>query len=278
MSSIDWDEDPSSVPRIPIPVLRVPTGKTVFVRLIGPGRGVWVHWIEPEDERRKGRSKPHYRENCPHCPLQLFWWRYAPALLWKQTSEGNKWVPIVCPLSDENVRRLKKYAAGKPAESFVLQLQHRKAKPSDRGEVVLTIVEERPNDPLPPAFDVTPILLRLWNINRLDPSYREATGGSSAAFPDAVEDQVIVNLPPPAIAGKPEASAPPGPGRPAGRHQAHTNGAAEIPSMGDAFRELVARLEAAKAEAGTNGTHPETQANGTAAEPAAKPKRRKPRR
>jgi hypothetical protein len=132
----------------------VPKTRPAYVRLLGDYLKVWLHWTT----QGKIRSLPCHTENCPHCPDRSFLHGYAPALLWVE-DRGNTqqgWVPIVCGLSCSLMDALE----GIPAAGVLLAMW--REGDSRKNWTGFEILETEVKDQPPPAFDVTPILKRVW--------------------------------------------------------------------------------------------------------------------
>lgn len=189
MLPIAWDGVPPSIPRHGIQVYTVPRGCTVFARLLAGWQGVWLHWLAQLGP--KGRSLPCEGEGCPLCPDPYRkWYGYAPALVWRRTSEAAKadWLANVLELTEQAVQPLREL---EKLAGLVVQL-HR--APKANGRLELTILEKakmrggRELAPLPPPFDVRPILETLWGRAALVAarSSAEASAPPRAAAPGAV--------------------------------------------------------------------------------------------
>lgn len=173
MSHIAWDGHAPSDPRVPIQVHSPQQKEPSLVRLLGPWQGVWLHWLPAQLGQTRGRSLPHLKENCPHClegDRRPHWYGYAPAQLgrMKQVWDPSKrkdvrqysstWTTIVCPVTTFMATEV--LSDGDP-RGVVLQL----TRCSNRREIRAEWLERIDTTDLPPAFDVQPILLRMWQIS-----------------------------------------------------------------------------------------------------------------
>lgn len=169
MSPIYWDDrPPSDAPRrLPIPIWIIRPGGKAFVRFLGPWRGVRLHW-------HQGRSRPCEGRGCPLCAAgeAARWQGYAPALLWDRDPEQPEkpiWRPIVCPITEAMAELL----VDQVVTGLVIEVERVRRR---NGEITCTIQERPVKDPLPPAFDVVPILLRAWGIRTKPQLEREQAG------------------------------------------------------------------------------------------------------
>lgn len=167
MCPIQWDNRPpsDSGPRIGIQVWTPPPKSRHYVRLLGPWRGVWLHWLNE-------RTRPCLGETeCQHCPdPDIRWMGYAPAQLWTFGPPDTKsgvpkpaWMPIVCPITEQVATVLR------PLQLPGLVVEIERRGKSAFGEMTAMVQEEMTakNPTPPPPFDVVPILLRMWKLRRL---------------------------------------------------------------------------------------------------------------
>ncbi len=192
---IAWDDGPPSVPpQTPgVTVYTVRPGSTLYFRLLGPWRGVWLHWLGARSLPCTGRG------DCPHCANAnpavnaLRWKGYAPALRWDfiPGGEGKQgWIPCVLEIT-ENVKDV---LAGLELAGQVVELKRPRGRPNARVEA--SLIDRPANAPLPPPFDVEPILMKLWGLHRRRSPIAEPLG------PDDPVPQIIPFLPPGMDAGK----------------------------------------------------------------------------
>lgn len=168
MSTIFWDDrspSDSGAARVPIPVWNLAPNKKAFVRFLGPWRGVWLHWLD--------HSFPCCGGGCPFCAegRATFWMGYAPALLWDAA-----WKAIVCPVSESVADVL----GDRQLAGLVVELHRRGRRPNSPW--ICAVIDRPLKDVLPPAFDVEPILRRLWRL-RLPSGRRMADAGVDAPPP-----------------------------------------------------------------------------------------------
>lgn len=160
---IYWDDDP--VPTSPeIEVFSVPAGAAAFVRLLGAARGVRLHWA--------GRSRPcSGTDECRYClsdnpaiaDTRRVW--YAPGQVWSLNKDGpgkHGWCLRVVQISLDAWRVLK------DRELRGLICEFKRAKGRANNPVQVRLVDRPGKDEPPPAFDVTPILLNLWGLARVE--------------------------------------------------------------------------------------------------------------
>lgn len=165
MSGPIWDDRPSSAPRLPIVVVNPPRKGSLILRLLGGWVGVLLHWRETRPRYPKGRSLPCLGDDCPidHRVDVPFWYGYAPALLYRvvfteqECRQTHLWEPAIAPITDEIALTV---LNGKQPRGLVIRLSR-----GDKGSLLTAEVLEKVTvDPLPPPFDVKPILLRMWGI------------------------------------------------------------------------------------------------------------------
>ena len=187
MSPVFWDDaGPSSVPRIAIQVFRVPPTGKAFIRFLGNVVGVWTHWLE-------GRSTPCLGKECRHCleGVPQRWKGYAPALWWKvwldqkTGKQQGKWLAVVVEIT-EGLTELK----GRPLRGQVIELR----RPGKRrnGPLEFSALDKPAAGDLPDAFDVRPILERLWGCRkRVVPAGQdgEAPTADNPQLDDATADE-----------------------------------------------------------------------------------------
>lgn len=189
MSPVFWDDQgPSSLPRVPIQVFRVPPTGKAFIRFLGNVVGVWTHWLE-------GRSTPCMGKECRHCHdgAPQRWKSYAPALWWRTTLDqrtgkrASQWISVV--EITEGLGEL----VGRPLRGQVIELR----RPGKRRNSPLefSTLEEKVKGDLPDAFDVRPILEKLWGCRkRVVPTCQEgeAPEADSPQFDDADSRPAVV--------------------------------------------------------------------------------------
>lgn len=117
-----------------------------------------MHW-------NNKRTIPCTGDGCELCIAGTTqrWVGYAPALLWQHCPDEPKkshWKPIVCPITEGMTEVL----TGKDLTGLVIEVE----RPGRRhnGPIQCKIVDRHIQDPLPTAFDVVPILLRMWGFNK----------------------------------------------------------------------------------------------------------------
>lgn len=175
MSTIFWDDrSPSDAgaSRLPILVWSLAPKRKEFVRFLGPWRGVWLHWVEKA-------THPCQGSGCVLCAAGhgSRWMGYAPALLWRlDPVEPRKstWVAIVCPVTESMAEQLR----GRELAGLVVEL-HRQGR-STQSPIGCVVIDRPCKDALPPPFDVTPILLRMWRLRC--PPFPVVRGRSPEAF------------------------------------------------------------------------------------------------
>lgn len=158
MSSIFWADCPQSAgPRLGIQVHSVPPGGHSFVRFLDQPVGVWLHWLDT-------LSRPCLGHECPHCARGLAqrWKGYAAALLWARDSGTGKgvWRSVVCEITEA----ANAFLAARDLRGLIVEFR----RPGRRrnGLLEVTVLEKPCTDPLPEAFDVRPILERLWDMRQ----------------------------------------------------------------------------------------------------------------
>jgi len=140
------------------PPAKVLTALTCDTRvlLLGPITGHWVHWV-------KKRTLPCQDPGCPLCKRRVpaRWQGYGPALLLTGKLNASaavyKTAPIVLPCNPEQEKELT--AAGAPPLELLLRPRRDK-----RGFDLAKITQVLKNKSTPPAFDVRPVLYRLFGV------------------------------------------------------------------------------------------------------------------
>lgn len=180
-----WDDDtsPSNQPRFSIPVYNVPPRGAGFICFLGEPTCVWCHWVPAPESR----VRPCLKEECPHCPgLGLRREGFAPALLWQATSEGKQaWRSVVCHLTEAALDQVVEQAAGQQLRGRVFKLSRPGPRRNSRVEVELYEKPIQGWDVLPEAFDVRPLLLRLWGLRTPPASAIHRSNGKPAEMPPA---------------------------------------------------------------------------------------------
>jgi hypothetical protein len=177
---VSWNGLPPSTPRLQpdIPIFSVPAGGQAFLRCLADAQGVWVHWVE-------NRSTPCLGDECCWCPsVPQRWKGYVPALLWRVTHDPQRghvgrWTPVVLEITEGIADQLGGNLRGK-----ILDLSRPGQRRNSPLRVVFLEQTRSVNDDntvaratkvaalraaqaeLPPAFDVRPILERVWGLHR----------------------------------------------------------------------------------------------------------------
>lgn len=126
------------------------------VLLLGTVTGHWVHWV-------KRRTLPCQSGACALCKRRVpaRWQGYAPALLLTGQLDAQAGVYThklcVLPCSPEHEKELK--LAGVPPLELLL-----KPRKDRRGFDLAKITQVLRNKSTPPAFDVRPVLYRLFGV------------------------------------------------------------------------------------------------------------------
>jgi hypothetical protein len=148
--AVAWEDSQRPNKGIGKKIHRLPPGKSGQAWLLGPPIAVWLHWV--------GGAQPHHRENCPYCPLAKFRRWYAPALA--PARDGAPWLACVLELNADCVDVLIDHnCAG-------LMVDLRRG-PGNRSPLQLLVSAKQPTEfkrPMPPAFDVRPVLEAIWNL------------------------------------------------------------------------------------------------------------------
>lgn len=166
--SIRWDKGPPrALPPSEVEVWNCPPGKSGhFVRFLGDPIAVWLHWIEPTASKTRGRTTPCRVKECTHCKSGDAGQRtaYAPALVWKAKDPDwphvREWVTIVAQLSECAESDIIAVKNESPWRNLTVAIQ-RVGRKNNR--VTAQLAAKQHDDPIPPAFDVLPTLLRMWN-------------------------------------------------------------------------------------------------------------------
>jgi hypothetical protein len=158
-SPIAWDDDPSFPSRLTVQVFNPPAKTSFFIRMLGPCRGVWTHYLVDKASRR---SAPHLLEDCPHCKKDKKRWKvYGPAILWTPR-QNPKWTMIVIEFTAFAWEQLVKLTDPKELRGKVLEVSKR----ATNSKMYVRLVEspDRDVEYLPPPFDVTNPVQRLWGL------------------------------------------------------------------------------------------------------------------
>jgi hypothetical protein len=123
---------------------------------------VFVHWL-----REERRSRPCLGPRCPHCAGQLprRWKGYAPAFIERKdpATGKKKRVPVVLELTETAAWDLKNLDGWKTVRGLAIKVS-RKGKHSNAPLRLEGADQQLPEANLPPAFDVRPVLERLWSL------------------------------------------------------------------------------------------------------------------
>jgi hypothetical protein len=168
MSHIAWDGVPPSDDRLPILVAYPRAGVPLYFRLLGAWQGVWLHWLPPQAGKPKGRSHPCLREGCQfdHIADPPFWFGYAPSLVANsrysetQRRQVTVWEPAICPVSELMAKGV---LSGKELRGLSLRLERQKGRRTLNAEIIESAIP----DGMGPAFDVRPILMRMWGLREV---------------------------------------------------------------------------------------------------------------
>jgi len=134
-------------------VERAKVGQPLTVILLGAWRGVYGHWNE-------GRSYPCNGEACGLHNTELIWWGYCPALLFK--SAAGPYTPCIAEVTEHAAMML----GGVTLRGTVVQFTREVHRRDARVRAELLDVSADPRH-LPHAFDVEPILRRMWKCGPL---------------------------------------------------------------------------------------------------------------
>lgn len=176
-----WDGGPAPLvgDQLPPRILSVAAGATEYVRLLAEPQRVRTHWISDPHLRPKGRTRPCTGRDCEHCEVgsvqELK--AYAAALRWvrdplahlRKGGRGGTWDRVVAEFPTEAWHQLAAEVlarvpeGGEPQWRGVVVELTRPGK-KHNGRVRARIFEKQLTDPVPEAFDVKPILLRVWSI------------------------------------------------------------------------------------------------------------------
>ena len=187
-------QGPSTSPANPVKVRSVPLAPPITVKFLGPLRGMLTHW-------QRGHSVPcDGPEKCPSSIHRsgTFFKAYAPVEEW--ISHLGRWRPFVL----EATAHLEEYLRGRLLRGEVWLLSRDEGEKATRA-VLAAYLETIPEVEVSPAFDILPVLQRLFN--RLDllldvpnPTPRPVVLGDVAAPPPHIPTDL---LPPPPVAEDP---------------------------------------------------------------------------
>lgn len=154
--SIGWVSDSSSAPKTPfVPAERfLGTGQTWRVWLLGDARRVAVHYSPGQ------RTLPCLAHTgaCALCGHQVWWRRveaYAPAMLEVRTMPDPHWAPLLAIFTEGGAKQL----GATPHRGKMFDVS-RKSKGQRCSVQVLHQLQV--SDPLRPAFDIEPLIKRMW--------------------------------------------------------------------------------------------------------------------
>jgi len=145
-------QSPSSLPANPVKVRSVPLTPPITVRFLGPLRGLLTHWAGKHSVPCEGPEK------CPAATHRkgTFFKAYSPVMEW--IPHLNRWRPAVL----EATANLEEYLRGRKLRGETWMLARDDGSKSTR-PVVAAYLETIPEDKLPLAFDIVPVLQRLFN-------------------------------------------------------------------------------------------------------------------
>lgn len=180
-SQVFWEPGNTApaVARFDPQVFWVRSGGREFVRLLDRPVGVVLHWISTPHLKPKGRSMPCTGKLCRYCHdgSRREVKAYGPALHWKRDlmahetkgGKGGTWDRCVVEIPGEpwedlqaQVLAVTPHGTDPQWRGAVLEM----SRPGGAGNsrVFVTLLERQLTDPLPEAFDVRPILMRVWGL------------------------------------------------------------------------------------------------------------------
>lgn len=143
-------------PLRPVRVLTVPADRPVAIRLLGGYTGMMTHWFS-------GRSRACLGEKlCPptrHKALSV-WKGYAPSECWNNVAEH--WEPVVLEITESLEERFR--GRKLRGEGWLLS---RDNKADAQSPIVAMFCEQYDTKKLRPAFDVFPVLARIYHEKAL---------------------------------------------------------------------------------------------------------------
>ncbi len=157
MDGIRWADDqlPLGVADGDVRILVIQPCRRYLLRFYGPPKAVWAHY--------QAGTRPCLlpATDCPGCRQRLrrYWAGYAPAAHAGYDLETGKprWHRCVLLVNEQQHRKL----IGRYDPDAIFECW------KDRGRFAPTIIretEEQTLVPMPPAFDLRAVLLRLWHI------------------------------------------------------------------------------------------------------------------
>ena len=183
-------QGPSTSPANPVKVRSVPLAPPITVKFLGPLRGLHTHW-------QKGHSVPC--DGAGNCPSALhrsgiLFKAYAPVEEW--ISHLARWRPCVL----EATANLEEYLRGRVLRGEVWLLSRADVAKSTRA-VVAAYLETIPEAKLSPAFDILPIIQRLFNrvdlvLDVPNPTPRHVVLADVAAPPPTIPADLLPPPPP----------------------------------------------------------------------------------
>jgi hypothetical protein len=143
-------------------ILILKPGEGALVTFLAEHLGAYIHWIT-------NRSQPCMDKDCQHCAERVprRWRAYLPALVRRCIKMGidkdARQIPVWGPRAEEMVVELSEAHAEYLGGLAGMQAQLWKPKGNNR--LPLRVIISGPAEgELAPAFDVKPVLFRIWGI------------------------------------------------------------------------------------------------------------------
>lgn len=161
---IAWEDTPP--PKAVRRIIVVRPGNSIRALILGEPLGVWIHWVGKRSQPCQGVGRcAKCREDNPR-----MWRAYLPAAyreFIRRGSVGNdpigEWSPKIIEGALELTEAHGEFISGGDLRGVVIECHKPKG---DRKS--LRIIRAGFDENPPPAFDVKPILFRLWGIGRED--------------------------------------------------------------------------------------------------------------
>jgi hypothetical protein len=142
-----------------VEVFSIEEGQTVFARMLDDQSfGMWTHW--------SGRStvacKQHF-DSCTWCKKEKVWKGYLPIEIWMPIAKV--WIPWVLEMSE----RLEQDFRGLLERGQTWEIFRHAPTSKHKAPQQAKLHESHDPKTLPPAFDITPVLLNLFHLGKLPP-------------------------------------------------------------------------------------------------------------
>jgi hypothetical protein len=160
--AIKWaDQVPSGHGYKGVRVYSIPSGAKWWVVLLDQVLGVWTHYVK---DGERGRTRP-CRDDCPYCPARPRYKAYAPALIRQRNLKSGEWhwVQGVIELTEGPADVI----VNRKCRGLVVELSRSGQNARGALQLVVCPKQQLPPElnPLAEAFDVRPILYKMWGLD-----------------------------------------------------------------------------------------------------------------